>query len=92
MFYRDLLGGRYLAQEYHGKPRDRLQIDADFNSDGRPDQVRIDAGWQGVVHAQSDAANRHWIGVQLAGVKSLKLAQDAEVEIKAGTLYLRQTL
>lgn len=29
----------------------------------------------------------HWIRVQLEGVKSLKLAQDAQVEIKTGTLY-----
>ncbi len=33
----------------------------------------------------------HWIRVQLEGVKSLKLAQDALVEIKAGTLYSRKT-
>ncbi|HEV2448156.1 MAG TPA: FG-GAP-like repeat-containing protein, partial [Candidatus Sulfopaludibacter sp.] len=31
----------------------------------------------------------HWIRVQLAGIKSLKLAQDAQVEIKAGLLYQR---
>jgi hypothetical protein len=37
------------------------------------------------------APGRRWIRVQLRGVKSLKLAQDAEVEIKAGTLYRRQT-
>jgi tetratricopeptide (TPR) repeat protein len=29
----------------------------------------------------------HWIRVELKGVRSLKLAQDALVEIKAGTLY-----
>ena len=33
----------------------------------------------------------HWIRVQLEGVKSLKLAQDAQVEIKAGTLYDKAT-
>jgi len=32
----------------------------------------------------------HWIRIQLTGVKSLKLAQDAEVEIKAGRLYRKQ--
>ena len=35
-------------------------------------------------------AASHWIRVQLAGVKSLKLAQDAEVEIKAGALYQKR--
>jgi tetratricopeptide (TPR) repeat protein len=33
----------------------------------------------------------HWIRVQLEGVKSLKLAQDAQVEIKAGQLYQKKT-
>jgi hypothetical protein len=32
-------------------------------------------------------ASSHWIRVRLEGIKNLKLAQDAEVEIKAGTLY-----
>jgi hypothetical protein len=32
----------------------------------------------------------NWIRVRLKGVRSLKLAQDALVEIKAGTLYSRQ--
>src|SRR5262249_30148269 len=31
-----------------------------------------------------------WISVRLEGVKSLKRAQDAEVEVKAGTLYRKQ--
>lgn len=39
----------------------------------------------------TDAAGTpgHWIRIQLHGVRSLKLAQDALVEIKAGTLYRR---
>ncbi|HLJ14482.1 MAG TPA: tetratricopeptide repeat protein [Bryobacteraceae bacterium] len=32
-----------------------------------------------------------WLRVQLTGVKSVKLAQDAEVEIKAGRLYQKKT-
>jgi tetratricopeptide (TPR) repeat protein len=32
----------------------------------------------------------HWIRVQLEGVKSLKLAQDAQVEVRAGTLYQKR--
>src|ERR1043166_4036550 len=40
-------------------------------------------------HNRTRTQNR-WIRVQLAGVKSLKLAQDAEVEIKAGKLYRKQ--
>ena len=40
---------------------------------------------------ESQKLTPHWIRVQLEGVKSLKLAQDAQVEIKAGTLYAKKT-
>lgn len=40
---------------------------------------------------ESLAPAPHWIRVQLEGVKSLKLAQDAQVEIKTGTLYEKTT-
>ena len=55
--------------------------------DGRPDLARIDA--DGKVHVMLNRSRSHerWIRVQLTGVKSLKLAQDAEVEMKAGELY-----
>ncbi len=49
-------------------------------------------GPDGKVHVllnRGRSADR-WIRVQLAGIKSLKLAQDAQVEIKAGTLYRKQ--
>ncbi len=36
------------------------------------------------------AAKTHWIGVRLIGIKNLKLAYGAEVEIKAGQLYQKK--
>ena len=42
-----------------------------------------------LLRNQSNSA-RHWISVRLKGVRSLKLAQDALVEIKAGDLYRSQ--
>ncbi len=44
------------------------------------------------LEVESQALPAHWIRVQLEGVKSLKLAQDAEVEVKAGTLYRKTDL
>jgi Tfp pilus assembly protein PilF len=91
VLYRDRLGGRYTAEAFHGQPVEhRLQADADFDATGRLDRARIDA--DGSIHLlrnQSDQ-NHHWIRVQLKGVRSLKLAQNALVEMKAGTLYRRQ--
>jgi hypothetical protein len=90
VIYRDQLGGRYRAEAYNGKPRDPLQIEADFDKNGKQDRVRI--AQDGSVHfmRNRNKTNPHWIGVQLAGVKSLKLGQDAEIEIKAGTLYRKR--
>lgn len=89
VLYRDQLGGRYMVETFQGQPPDRKQIDADFDGDGRLDRARIDPdGSVHLLHNESPR-NRRWIQVRLTGVRSLKLAQDALVEIKAGTLYRR---
>jgi len=92
VLYRDQLGGRYTVETFAGKPPDLtdLQVDADFDADGRIDRARIDP--DGSIHflRNQSESNRRWIGIQLKGVRSLKLAQDAMVEIKAGALYRRQ--
>ncbi|MBZ5636031.1 MAG: FG-GAP-like repeat-containing protein, partial [Acidobacteriia bacterium] len=91
VLYRDQLGGRYAVEAFQGKPLPesaRTQVDADFDGAGRVDRARIDA--DGSVHLLRNTSNnpsdsaRRWISVQLKGVRSLKLAQDALVEIKAG--------
>ncbi len=43
------------------------------------------------LQVESQGLPAHWIKVQLEGVKSLKLAQDAEVEVKAGSLYQKKS-
>ncbi len=91
VLYRDQLGGRYATGTFVGRPSsERLLVEADFNATGRLDQVRINA--DGTIHfpRSEGEPNHHWIRVQLHGVRSLKLAQDALVEIKAGTLYRSQ--
>ena len=96
VLYRDQLGGRYTVEAFHGQPdSNRKQVDADFDATGRLDRARIDA--DGSIHYLRNQSeqnqhdrNQQWIRVQLQGVRSLKLAQDALVEMKAGTLYRRQ--
>ena len=90
VIYRDQLGGHYQAAAFDGKPRTPGQLESDFDGDGKRDRARIaEDGTLHFLHNQGKSA-RHWLRVQLAGVKSLKLGQDAEVEIKAGTLYTKQ--
>jgi tetratricopeptide (TPR) repeat protein len=90
VIYRDELGGHYRTEAYDGAPRDATQLDADFDGDGKPDRVRVST--DGAVHFMRNRtrSNRHWIRVQLAGVKSLKTGQDAQVEIKAGLLFRKR--
>ncbi len=88
--YRDQLGGHYTVEPFTGNPPSRAQIDADFDGVGRLDRARIET--DGSVHLLRGVSqpNARWIRVQLTGVRSLKLAQDALVEIKAGELYRRE--
>ena len=90
VLYRDRLGGRYTVETFKGlASAEPKLVFADFDATGRLDQARIDA--DGSVHyGRSQSAFKDWIRVRLKGVRSLKLAQDALVEIKAGTLYRRQ--
>jgi tetratricopeptide (TPR) repeat protein len=90
VLYRDQLGGRYTVEAFNGHPAEnQKQVDADFDASGRLDRARIDA--DGSIHfLRNQSEQSHWIRVQLKGVRSLKLAQDALVEMKAGTLYRRQ--
>jgi tetratricopeptide (TPR) repeat protein len=88
--YRDQLGGRYSVEAFQGNPPSRTQVDADFDGDGRLDRARIDANGSVHLMRNTSSLNRRWIRVRLTGVRSLKLAQDALVEIKAGNLYRRE--
>ncbi len=90
VLYRDQLGGRYATAAYDGAAPSPVQVEADFNRDGRLDVARVSP--DGKVHLlrNQTRSDRRWIRVQLTGVKSLKLAQDAQVEIKAGTLHTIQ--
>jgi Tfp pilus assembly protein PilF len=90
VLYRDQLGGKYTVETYSGKPRDESQVESDFDNDGRPDLARIETDGKVHVMLNRTLSQQHWIRVQLTGVKSLKLAQDAEVEVKAGQLYRKE--
>ena len=82
VLYRDQLGGRYTAAPYRRRAAVAGNL-GDF-------RARIVDGKAHVLLPRG-RPDGHWIRVQLAGVKSLKLAQDAEVEIKAGALYQKRT-
>jgi tetratricopeptide (TPR) repeat protein len=82
VLYRDRMGGQYTAQPYEWvQPPAAVTIG---------DWTRVGFHEDHSLYAARYVPPRHWIRIQLAGVKSVKLAQDAWVEVKAGTMYQRQ--
>jgi hypothetical protein len=87
--FRDRLGGRYEVEPLRAAfaPVGR-SVSADFGNDGRADVATINAA--GNIEVRTTQGAGSWIRVQLAGVKNLKLAHGAEVEVKAGLHYQKK--
>ena len=91
LIYRDQLGGQYAAEPYSGAAPRRVRGACRFRC-RRPTPIwRASRPTANSTSCTTAAlrANR-WIRIQMTGIKTLKLAQDAQVEIKAGSLYRRQ--
>ncbi len=86
VLYSDQLGGRYTAKEGAVSIADLPIVEADFRSAGRLDQAILENG-KLHVHFNRTVQYPRWLSVRLTGVKNLKLAEDARVEVKAGTQY-----
>jgi hypothetical protein len=90
--YNDQLGGHYIATPYTSQVDQTGQAvpPADLNDDNRPDQAQIINGKLHVLLNRSTTP-QHYIRIRLTGIKNLKLAEDAVVEVKAGAGYWKQT-
>ncbi len=97
--YHDLLGGKFVAQDYEVPRASQLQVvDSDHNGrlEVRPKELsatdlnadgRVDLITHERVQINTTAPKPNYVTVWLDGIKNLKLAQGAEVEVKAGLLY-----
>ncbi|HKW99226.1 MAG TPA: FG-GAP-like repeat-containing protein [Bryobacteraceae bacterium] len=65
-------------------------VAADFNGDGLMDLAAI--GPDGSLHLYENqtATHNHWLEVAIAGIKNLKLAPGATVEVKTGASYQKK--
>ncbi|HTB12312.1 MAG TPA: FG-GAP-like repeat-containing protein [Bryobacteraceae bacterium] len=86
VLYRDQLGGRYAALEGAVSRADIPIVEGDFRNAGRLDQAIIENG-KLHIHFNRTVPYPRWISIRLTGVKNLKLAEDARVEVKAGSGY-----
>jgi len=84
VLYRDQLGGKYIAEPYTVPAPKHDEIDASY-------VAKIESDGKLHVLLRRTTPQQKWIGIRLTGVKSLKLAQDAVVEVKAGDSYWKQT-
>jgi tetratricopeptide (TPR) repeat protein len=91
VLYNDQLGGRYTVTPYSGPAPKNTLLEADFDNDGHLDRASISA--DGKLHVMLNRAvpPQRWIRVRLTGIKNLRLAEDAIVEVKAGADYWRQS-
>ncbi len=89
VIYRDILAGKFQVEEIDSIPSAPSLI-ADFDKDGREDFVSFENG-KVIQHLNRTEPRSNWIRVRLTGVKTPIRAKYAEVEVKAGTLYLRKT-
>jgi tetratricopeptide (TPR) repeat protein len=71
--------------------REQAGLAADFDADGRTDLVSITADGTLRCHLNRTETKNRWLAVRLEGVKNLKLAPGTEVEVKAGSLYQKQS-
>ncbi|HEV2844134.1 MAG TPA: ASPIC/UnbV domain-containing protein, partial [Thermoanaerobaculia bacterium] len=64
---------------------------ADFNGDGRTDLAAVGKGGALSLFRNVTETPNRWLAVSLEGVKNLKLAPGAEVEVKAGRIYQKRS-
>ena len=88
--YRNAGRGKFELHEGAGLPAAAALIAADFNGDGRLDLAVI--GTDGVLHVfENQTLTQHqWLQIAISGVKNLKLAPGATVEVKTGASYQKK--
>jgi hypothetical protein len=88
--YRNTGRGKFLRSNTEILPAAVAMAEADFNNDGRPDLAVITPEGNLELAANNTATANHFLKVQLEGVKNLKQAQGAVVEVKAGAWYQKR--
>ncbi|MBZ5623216.1 MAG: FG-GAP-like repeat-containing protein [Acidobacteriia bacterium] len=73
-----------------GLPAATAWAEADFDGDGHADLAAVAPDGSLHLLANRSAVKNEWLRVALTGVKNLKMAPGAEVEVKAGNQYRKR--
>jgi tetratricopeptide (TPR) repeat protein len=82
--------GEWLETTVNGLPKAGLHAVADFDLDGRVDVATVGPDGALTVSFNVTPVKNLWTRVKLTGVKNLKLATGAEVEVRAGSFYQKR--
>ncbi len=83
--------GRWEAQKWpRGVVFGPAIVAADFNGDGRTDLATVATDGSLHVYENQTPTKNNWMRIAIAGVKNLKLATGATVEVKAGLSYQKR--
>jgi tetratricopeptide (TPR) repeat protein len=85
------LGQFSAAKSLAGDAGIQAVVAADFDQDGKSDLAAILADGSVQLLRNETPTGNGWLGVTLNGVRNLKLAAGARVEVKAGSVYEKQT-
>jgi tetratricopeptide (TPR) repeat protein len=88
--YRNNGKGKFLQSATEALPNGVAIAEADFDGDGRTDFAVVTPEGNLELAKNDTTTSNHFLRVQLEGVKNLKLAQGAVVEVKAGAWYQKR--
>jgi tetratricopeptide (TPR) repeat protein len=84
------LGRLSKGETLAGLPRAAAWAEADFDLDGRTDLAAVAPDGSMHLFRNQSVTQNQWLRVGMTGVKNLRLAAGAEVEVKAGTHYQKK--
>lgn len=82
--------GQLVAATVEGFTTAAAVTGADFDADGKVDLAAVMDGGSLELFKNTTASQNRWLSVALTGVKNMKQAHGAEIEVKAGSRYQKK--
>ncbi len=90
LIYRNLSDGHFERANAESLPRATALAEADFDGDGRVDLALVAPDGSVELAKNATSLSNHSMSIRLEGVKNIKLAAGAVVEVKTGAWYQKR--